>query len=254
MSPTLAFGTFLVVSTVTVEDAEFLGFSHDEGLAAWQLVLTEDTPRGPLRYPLVQVVESSTLKIVGEFRIGAARHAKSGRVVPPRRSASQRWRAAKGLSAWQELATREEIGLSPLAEISDQTRVALNRGYLSDRKGGLHFAGAAGIEFLLRVDLTNGGELQLGRFGHPDAERARVRVYSSPTGHHVAIECALTLGPKNRRAETVLRRLVGFPLRARPAPGPIDPARVRVIYGEDAWGFGYKGGPKGYAVSLNLER
>lgn len=241
----LALGTLLLTSTVTVEDAEFLGFSQDERVVAWQLLLREDTPRGPLRYPLVQVVEASSLDVVGEYRAGAARNAKTGDIVPPRRAASRRWRSATGLSAWQKLAVREAIGLSSTAEISEQVRVGLERGYVTSRDHGLELKGASGLDFVLRADLVNGAELRLGRFGHPTATRARVRIYSSPTGHHVAVVCTLTLDDGEHRAETVLRRLVEFPLRARPVSGPIDPARVRVIYGEDTWGFGYKGGPRG---------
>ncbi|MEL6547205.1 MAG: hypothetical protein AAFQ82_21445 [Myxococcota bacterium] len=233
----LSLCTFLTATPVTVEDAEFLGFSADESLAAWHLVMTERTPQVTVRYPVIQLVQTENLRVLNEFRAGAARNARTGAVIPPRRVKSRRWQRAKGLSQWRRFQRKTPVELAQGSDITDAIDVETRQGFVTERERGLVLSGPSGLAFRLSTELSNGDRTQIGTFGDANAQNATVRVFVSPTGHHLAVQGVLELTSGAHRAESVIRRVTRFPVRARPQNAPANSGQVRSIYGEDGWGL-----------------
>lgn len=211
-------------SPIRLETRRFLGFSSNERLAAWRLEVTSQQPHGAVdTYALAHLVDTYSGDVAAVFRATPIRRRGAAGERAQLLRDHPEYARAKPMAQWRRLKKRVRFRFGRLRMDDSTVRLAETRAYpmqMTAEKFHIAVQGAAGqgLAFQPIARLYDGSLVPLGEFrarGRAGQRlEARVRVYFSPTGYHLAVLTRIRALRGERVAHTDLATVV--PTRSAP--------------------------------------
>ncbi|MEM6733091.1 MAG: hypothetical protein AAF658_16155, partial [Myxococcota bacterium] len=186
------------------EQLEFIGFSRHEDAAAWRVKVIRPTDQGGFdRFTVIRLVDTKTGEIIGHVRQGKARRTdtlgRRERLSPAERIASENpmWLHALPAKFWKKTRRKVRFSSKPVKVEDGAIRFIADEDAdmtisVEDDEKMLVVRSDPGspIGLLPTARLYDGARIPLGHVrvrGVPGREvNAKIRMYHSPSGFHVA--------------------------------------------------------------------